>query len=178
MTSDTLLQKLKSGDEAAYRDIFIEYYPLLLSFAFKIIRNEDHAKDAVQNVFVKLFSSREHINVQEDLRAYLFTAVRNECLNLIKKETRMQQHHEEIQRGVNESFFVDAIEEAEHENRIFKAISELPTQCRKIFTMSRLEEKKNHEIAAELGISVRTVETQISNALKTLRKALLQLLFF
>jgi RNA polymerase sigma-70 factor (family 1) len=165
-----LLEKLKAGDENAYRTVFVEYYPLLLAFAFKIIRNEAQAKDAVQNVFLKMFASREGVHVQLNLRSYLLTAIRNECLNLIRKESRLQEHHNDVVRDQDEFFFNDAIEQAENESQIYKAIKSLPEQCQRIFIMSRLDDKRNSEIADELGISIRTVETQISNALKALRK--------
>lgn len=174
----TLLQRLKNGDIAAYHTVFIEHYPLLLAFAYKITRDEDLAKDVIQNVFTRLFASRENITVEENLRGYLLGAVRNECLNLIKKENRLREHQQELAATIDDRSFSDALEQAESENRIYKAIRELPPQCQKIFTMSRLEERKNQEIAEELGISIRTVETQISNALKALRKTLLSLLFF
>jgi RNA polymerase sigma-70 factor (ECF subfamily) len=174
----SLIHQLKNGDVDAYRTVFIEHYPPLLNFAHKIIRDEDLAKDVVQNVFIKMFASRDNLTVLRDLKSYLFAAVRNECLNLIRKETRVREHHHEFAINADDKVFSDAIEEVESEHRIYKAIRELPPQTRRIFTMSRLDDKKNQEIATELGISIRTVETQISNALKALRKSLLQFLFF
>lgn len=178
MEQGDLLQQLKDGDLIAYRSVFNEYYPLLLNFAHKLTRDEALAKDAVQNIFTKMFASRESIVVKQDIRSYLLGAVRNECLNIIKKESRAHEHYQELASNTDDRFISDAIEQAESENRIYRAIRELPPQCQKIFTMSRLDEKKNQEIASELGISIRTVETQISNALKALRKSLLQILFF
>lgn len=165
-----------TGDENAWRDVFQKHYPTLVAFANKILRDEDASRDAVQNVFVKLFSQRETIDIRESLSAYLYGAVRNECLTHLKRETRIQSHHSDIAGRQTEAFFRDAIEETERESRIFRAIENLPPQCRKIFVMSRLEERKNADIAGSLGISIRTVETQISNALKALRKALLTII--
>jgi RNA polymerase sigma-70 factor (family 1) len=177
MNEGELLQGLRSGDESAYRSVFLEYYSLLLAFAFKVVRDEENAKDVVQTIFTRMYASRESISIQQDLRSYLLAAVRNECLNSIKKEKRLRENHKEFTFDASDSFFSNAIEEAENENRIYKAIRQLPPQCQKIFTMSRIDEKKNQEIAKELNISIRTVETQISNALKVLRRTLLTILF-
>jgi len=178
MDEGELLGGLKSGDEHAYHAVFMKYYTFLLAFAFKIVRDEENAKDVIQVIFTRMYTSRESISIQQDLRSYLIMAVRNECLNFIKKEKRLRENQEEFAFNAGDKFFLNAIEEAESENRIYKAIRELPPQCQKIFTMSRIDEKKNQEIATELGISIRTVETQISNALKALRRSLLMMIFF
>lgn len=173
-SDEELLRLLHKGNEASYREIFISLCPILTTFADKFVKDESAAKDVVQNVFIKLFSgTRSDI---QNLRSYLFTAVRNESINWIEREQTFRRHEAQYSSSTGAAVdFQNAIEQAEAEERIYRAIQNLPPECRRIFLMSRFEGKKNPAIAAALGLSVRTVETQISNALKALRKTLFNL---
>jgi RNA polymerase sigma-70 factor (family 1) len=178
-SEDDLRQKLKEGDESAYREIFTRYYPGLVSFAYKILSDHHHAKDVAQNIFIRIFSRRGTITITQNIKSYLYSAVHNECLNVLKKESVTSlQYRKYSEEPLDHDSIQDAIKQTERENKIYQAIENLPPQCRRIFVMSRLEEKKNKEIADVLGISIRTVETQISNALKYLRNALLSTLLW
>jgi RNA polymerase sigma-70 factor (family 1) len=169
--TDLHFQGLKKGDDSAYRDLFNRFFPLLISAAYRILHNEDDAKDVVQNVFVNIYSRREYLQVTE-LKFYLMRAVKNECLNYLRSKNRLRMHHEAYSQSIEDISDHDLLEHAEHEERIYSAIRSLPLQCQKVFTMSRLEHRNNQEIAQELGVSIRTVETHISNALKSLRRQL------
>jgi RNA polymerase sigma-70 factor (family 1) len=158
-------------NEASYKELFLRYYPPLTAFAYRYVKDHDIAKDIVQTVFVRIFEKRNVLLIQENIRAYLYRAVSNECFNHNKKEATRHLHNEAYIRDLHESP-ESTIEQAEEEYRIYQAIKSLPTQCQKIFVMSRLKNRKNQEIAEELSLSIRTVETHISNALRTLRKAL------
>jgi RNA polymerase sigma-70 factor (ECF subfamily) len=173
-SDEELLELLRQKNEAGYREIFVSLYPMLTAFAYKFVKDESVAKDAVQNVFIKLFS--EDRNDIQNLRSYLFTAVRNESINWIKKEQTLRRHEGQFFSDTVEMIdFQTAIEETEAEERIYRAIQNLPPECRRIFMMSRFEGMKNPTIAADLGLSVRTVETQVSKALRILRKSLFNL---
>ncbi len=165
---ERLLHGLKLGDESAYRQLFSEYYELLISYAWKFVRSEDIAREVVQQVFINLFDYRESLEIKSSLKAYLIRSVYNQCLKEVK-------HDQRFIGVVNDKHFVegDLLEEAETEALIWKAIDGLPEGCRKIFILNRFEGKKNQEIADTLQISKRTVETQISKALKILREQLL-----
>jgi RNA polymerase sigma-70 factor (family 1) len=165
-----------SWNEASFKEMFLRYYPPLTAFAFRYVKDQDIAKDIVQGVFVRMFEKREALIIHESIKAYIYRAVLNECLNYHKKETTRQLHYEAYVREQHQSL-ESAIEQTEEEFRIYQAIKTLPTQCQKIFVMSRLENRKNSEIAEQLSLSIRTVETQISNALRILRKALSMFFF-
>ena len=156
----------------------MEYYPQLTVFAKKYVEDLDTARDIVQDMFVWLYESRDSIKSIKLLKPYLFQSIKNRCLNYLKTK-KIHQKHEAviltIQSNV-ESDIESKMVEVELEEKIFQVVSGLPEKCQLIFRMSRMEGKKNSEIANDLNISIRTVETQISKALKILRKNLIHYL--
>lgn len=168
-----LLAALKRGDERAYRHLFDAYYRKLVAFANRMLTDMDLSRGVVQDVFVMLFDRREEITIHTSLNAHLHQTVRNRCLNLIKRDKMKKEHHQRIFDAGDEietpSLNIE-IEELEAVIRV--TVDELPDQCRRIFRMSRNEGLTNQEIAETLNISKRTVETQISKALKKLREEL------
>jgi RNA polymerase sigma-70 factor (family 1) len=165
-------------NEAAIRDLFLTHYRPLTAFAFKFVRDVDEAKDVVQSVFIRLLLKSDPADILMNSKAYLFKAVANECLNAIKKAKTRSLHEGAYVEEISSTALVEAIEESEQELKIFNEINNLPPKCREVFVMSRLEERKNNEIADLLNISVRTVETHISNALRTLRTSLRSWILF
>lgn len=171
---DDLLSRIKEGNEQAYKTLFDIYYSQLSMFARKYIGDTDIAREIVQEVFVKIYENRKKILINVSIKSYLYQSVKNACLNYLKKEKVHNEHHQQIlyQNKDQEVLYQDFIETSELEVKIFDAINELPERCREVFTLNRIEGKRNKEIAQELKISIRTVETQISNALKHLRTKL------
>ncbi|GAF05641.1 RNA polymerase sigma-70 factor [Saccharicrinis fermentans] len=174
MEEKELLQRLSLGDESAFQEIFMRYYQQLVVFANKMVYDLDQSRDLVQEVIVHFYEKRDHIEIHTSLKAHLYQSVRNRCLNYLKREQTIRNHHSRIfeERKESHQEFLDLMEEAELENKIFNIIHALPKQCQKIFEMSRFDGKSNADIAEELSISKRTVETQISNALKKIRAKL------
>lgn len=140
----------------------------------------DIAQDITQDVFVMLYERKETLEIQTSIKGFLYTAVRNRCLDHLKSVKIHDRHHEEIQRSTQQmtSQEDDTIERIALQQKIHNEISKLPVRNQKIFKLSRLEGKTNQEIAEILQISKRTVETHISNALKKLRSVLTVLIFF
>lgn len=171
MNEKDLLYKLSQGDEKAFEEIFSKYYQQLVVFATKFVYDIDLSRDLVQEVIVNFYEKHRVIEIHTSLKAHLYQSVRNRCLNYIKREQVIRTHHSSIysDKKDDEQIFYDKMEETELENRIFQVIKSLPKQCQRIFEMSRFEGKSNSDIAEELSISKRTVETQISNALKKIR---------
>ncbi len=165
------VQKIKSGDEFAYKRLFDEYYVPLCIFAKRFTNDLDASKDIVQDLFVKLYHDRDHLDVKTSLKSYLYQAVKNRCLNYVKHEQIHATHISNIQLKISREShnWSEEILETELQARIYDIISKLPSQCQRIFKMSRLDGLKNQQIADDLNLSIRTVETQISKALKTLR---------
>lgn len=172
---EQLLQGIAAGDESAFRRLFDAYYQLLVTFAFRFLNDLDSSRNVVQDVFVGLYDKRESIIIHTSLKAHLYQSVRNRAFNVLKREKMQREHHHRIFEEQSEG---DAYEEIsgveEMQSRIAKVVEDLPPQCGKIFRMSRQDGIPNGEIADHLSISKRTVETQISKALKRIREDLLK----
>ena len=171
-TDLSLFNLIKAGDLSAFEKLFNTHYPVLCVYAKKIVGDIDEARDIVQGVFVKVYERRDTLEINTSIKAYLYRSVYHACLNHLKHIKTHNHHHESLKYYLPLSEDHDAMIKAELEERIWEIIQNLPEQCRRIFEMNRFEGKKNREIAEILGISVRTVETQISKALKVLRKNL------
>ena len=137
----------------------------------------DTAKDIVHNVFVNLWEKRDQLDASTSFKSYLFTAVHNRSLNYIRDQKKFDKNEfvPETNEAINYES-ADSLETTELQKKINNAIDSLPEKCREIFLLNRFEELKYQEIADKLNISIKTVETQMSKALKTLREKLGQYL--
>ena len=168
-----LYNRLKSGEESAFRQLFDMYYRRLVAFANNMLADVDLSRGVVQDVFVMLYEKRNELNIHTSLKSHLFQSVRNRCLNIIKHDKIKRIHHQKIYESgseVEQPF--ESLEYNELEELVTRIIEELPAECKKIFKMSRYEGVSNQQIAEELNLSKRTVETQISKALKRMREEL------
>jgi len=171
---ENLFLDIQKGDEKAFEVIFRLHYAGLCGYARKFVADADEAEEIVQEVFAAFWARKERIEITASLKSYLFRAVRNASLNLIKHQkvkgayfavnNALRQEEEQMEN--------DTLVSLELQKRIEESIGQLPPERQKIFLMSRMEDMKYKEIAEELGISVKTVETQMGKALKTLREAL------
>lgn len=151
--------------------LYKQHYTRLVGFAYQYVEDSDISEDIVQEVFTNIWNQVGQIEIRTNIKSYLFGAVRNASLNYLKHEKVVTSHAKEnmsYEAGDQKDF----LEIEELEERLEMALAQLPDKRRKIFEMSKLEGKKYHEIAAELDISVKTVETQMSRALKALRDVL------
>jgi len=153
-----------------YEQLFREYFTSLTYFSQKYVGDLDTAKEIVHNVFIKVWEKRECFDFDKSSKSYLFTSVYNRSLNYLRDQKKFASEEEALHsdEGINN----DHLEAAELESKIWKVINSLPEKCKEIFIANRFEEKKYAEIAEEKGISVKTVETQMSKALKVLREHL------
>lgn len=167
-----LQQRLSRGDETAFQETFEIYFKVLVLFATKFSLDKETAEDLVQDVFVRLYEQKDRLQFHSSLKAFLYQSVRNRCIDLIRSTKTREKHHVEIKAGTDVEGLnsEDLMLQSELEEKIYHSIKQLPDQCQLIFKMNRFEGKKNQEIADELNISKRTVETQISKALKILRE--------
>ena len=170
-----LAVRFNNGDMGAFREIYRKYSPVMQAFAAKFT-NRTTAEDLVQDVFMRIWVNRETSPINESLQAYLFRAVRNRCINYLEhlKIKANYEAREMIELQIREAAFFQSPEQLfirqEQLDRIYQEIEKLPEKSREIFKMTYFEDKKAAEIAKELCLSVRTVETHIYKALKTLRK--------
>ena len=168
-----MIKGIRAGKESSFKELFDQYYRPLSIFATKYLNDLETSREVVQDLFVHLYENRRSLIISTSLRSYLYQSVRNRCLNYLKQKQTTRIHLEHLALSAEPTEDLEArIIETELENRIFHIISELPDRCREIFSLSRVQGIKNSEIASQLNISIRTVETQISNALKALREKL------
>ena len=171
VVKDKLLEKVCCGDERAYQGLFRMYYADLVAFAYSLLKDLGKAEDVVQEFFVNFWCEKKYKNVHSSLDSYLFRAVKNACLNHIRDERYRVRKLEEVWKNREEEE-TGKEEETEEKEAVYKAIAELPEQCRRIFMMCCVEGKKYQEAADALNISVNTVRTQMGRAFKTLREKL------
>lgn len=163
-----------NGNENSFEMLFKLHYEPLCRYAYSFLRSEAEAEDTVQQVFVSLWEKREQIEVQSSFKNYLFRMVRNSCLNKLKHEKVKTEYasFSAFNASVFEKNAAALATSNELQSMIDKAIESLPEQCRLIFKMSRFENLKYAEIAAQLNISEKTVENQMGKALRVMREHL------
>jgi len=179
-----LVAKLASGDREAYSYLYSEYFAKLGAYAMRFVPDQEEAQEIVQSVIVKLWENRNSLESVSNLQAYLYRMVHNACVNKCEKQRvrndyKLSAMHELQTIALEDD---DPIDDG-HLNLLLQEIEKLPEQCRNVFKMKHLQGMKYKEIAGELGIGERTVETHLKRAMQALQKrlsalALVVLLFF
>jgi RNA polymerase sigma-70 factor (ECF subfamily) len=159
---------LHESSEQSFRIAFDTYYEKLCRYAYTIVRDMDEAQDIVQNVFVKIWERKETVVMTVVVKSYLYKAVHNHCMNHLEARAVRQKYQDKEAIDLLSVQQPDVFPQELEEN-IKAVINTLPQQCRLIFMMSRYQDMKYAEIAAKLGISVNTIENQISKALRILK---------
>jgi RNA polymerase sigma-70 factor (ECF subfamily) len=163
-----LQQHVKEGSNQAFEVIFDRYWKRLFAYAFKIYNDEKIAEDIVQEIFISLWEKSNEANIL-NLEAYLIKSVKYKIANHIR-DLKFTPVLIEILHNMPNTFKTEKdLEYKEFEKDIFDEIKKLPPKCQEVFMLSRFEDYSSAEIAEQLGISVRTVEKHISNALKHLK---------
>lgn len=175
-SDNDLLSLFKEGNRSAFKLIYERYWQLLYVSACKILKDEDEAKDIVQEVFISLLHKRADLEINISLSSYLYTAVRYKVLDVISRRKVRQDHLESLSQYISTgSLSTDrAMIEKEINAEIEKEIQNLPEKMKEVFELSRKEELSHKEIANILNISDKTVKKQISNALKLLKYKLIK----
>lgn len=170
LNDQEILTLLKSNGQKAMELIYNEYYNYLCHATYKILGDSNSTEDIVQDVLMEIWKKKEQLQVNISLKAYLRRACINKALNSLRGK-KMQFENED---SIKETFIDtddshDKVELTELSDVINHTIEGLPEKCRIIFSMSRFEQMSYMEIAETLEISTKTVENQISKALKILR---------
>lgn len=166
---------VNQNDYKAFEQIFHFLYNSLCNYSLKYVKDNTIAEEVVSDVFFKIWKNRAKINVISSFQHYIFRAVKNQCLDYLKSKKNQNISIDEVGFYIYDTFAESPEEELqtqELDDKIEQAIASLPKQCRLIFSMSREDGLKYREIAEKLGISIKTVETQIGRALKALRNYL------
>jgi RNA polymerase sigma-70 factor, ECF subfamily len=174
MSNDNeLFLQIRQGNKKSFESLFREYYAPLCAFSRKYVKDPDECEEIVQSFFLKLWDKRQELEINISVKNYLFSSVRNRCLNYIKHEKIKQEYTAEILSNTetrNDS--TNFLMEVDLVEKIDQSIAALPERRREIFVLSREHGLKYREIAEKMGISIKTVETQMGQALKELRENL------
>ncbi len=172
-TSDKqLLTLLQQGDQKAFIVIYERHHKPLYVLAYKYLKNKDLAKDAVQQIFLKLWEYHTALTINISLRNYLYTMLKNHVLNEIRNHTTViEKHYQILQESVEyEEELLAKLEEHEMFDQLYTAIERLPEQKRMICLYKIRENLSNQEISDKMQISIPTVKTHYTQAIKILRQ--------
>ncbi|MCG8374008.1 MAG: RNA polymerase sigma-70 factor [Balneolales bacterium] len=161
----TYAKEIKAGNRLAFSSFFRENYNRYMAFALRYLDSKADATDILQDVFVKLWEKREDLDVTKSLDSYLYTSIRNRCLNFIRDHSNK---YSTIEDDIVDENSVSALEE-DSEQLIHSLIQNLPDRQKEAFQLSRFDGLQHDEIAEIMDVSARTVNNHIVAALKTLR---------
>jgi len=169
-----LVSEFQSGNINAFDFIFNRFYNALCFFSSRILQDKVAAEDVVQDVFVKLWQKNTDFDSVESIKSFLYTSVRNACLNSLEKARVKLKHDNYVAahpQKPNDTILEHMIQ-AEVLRQVFSVVDTLPEQCRKVIRMTYEEGKRPKEIADELGVTVSTVNNQKMRGLSLLRNRL------
>jgi RNA polymerase sigma-70 factor (ECF subfamily) len=158
-------------NELTLETLFRDHFTGLCQFAVGYVKDDEAAKEIVQDAFVNLWEKRHTIDLSKPVKSYLSTTVRNKCLNYLRDHKKFSSDLLALENLSHEVIYdqPDKLVESDLRHQISRAIEDLPEKCREIFQLSRYQHMKYQQIADELQISVKTVETQMSKALQHMR---------
>lgn len=169
------ITSLKKGDKKAFEEIYNEFFGVHYHLCLQYIHNEKAAEEIVQDTFLKLWEIRNTLNDQINIRSFLYTITKNNCLNYLRNQ-KISMKHIENMKYMEMQFNYEALEKLgnyiqfeELRSKIEEAIAQLPAELVETFQLSRFEELSYKEIAEKQNISIKTVEARISKALRILR---------
>lgn len=171
-----IVKKMIEGDLDSFKYFFDRYYSDLCNFVHVYLHNQVLAEEIVQDIFVFFWENREKLKINTSVKAFLFSASKFKSLNLLRDNKTKRRiveiigKTEPFQTTEEDSSYIDT---DEFKKILDLAIDQLAPKCREIFLLSKRKDLTNNEIAAQLGISVKTVENQMTIALKKLREYLL-----
>ena len=167
-----ILTKIKEGDIKAFEEIFRRYYSPLCWYATGITGEMEAAEEIVEELFYVFWKDREHLQIFQSIKSYLYRATRNEALQYCQHREVRERYREYVLADNVSEQVSDPHRQLEYEELqevIRHTLDKLPGRRLRIFEMHRMEGKKYAEIASSLSLSVKTVEAEMTKALRTLR---------
>jgi len=169
-----LVAAIKDRDQLAFAQVYDRYLPLLLRHAVDMLRDEEQARDVVQDIFQMLWEKAGELEIHTSLSSFLYASTRFRILKQIRHSKVAEAYaatlQQEMESGIASTD--EQLEEKELRKKIEEGISRLPAKMREVFELSRMQELSHKEIAKQLNLSDHTVKRQVSNALKIMRESL------
>lgn len=166
------MKELRKGQRSTFNTLFQLHYASLVNFAFTFLQDRQESEDVVQNIFVHLWENAKGIDENQSIKAYLFKAVRNRCLNKLRNKHIRDRHNLLYLEALISQYTVDAEIDTLIEKELKKALKKLPPQVKEIIEQKYLHNKKIREIAEDIGVSNNTVKTQLQRGKAKLKQAL------
>lgn len=162
---------LSADKYSSFQTLFSEQYSSLCNYANGFVNDLNDAEDVVQEVFIKIWQNRQDLIGTDQVRFYLFTATRNNCISLLRKRKHPAMGGDDIEKlaHIADEGPRQAIPPEDIHALVGRALGQLPPQCQLIFKMSRFNKLTYAQIAEELNLSVKTIENQMGKALRILR---------
>ncbi len=158
-------------DKTIYQKLFHDYYVPLCNLAYRYLYSEEESEDIVQEVFANFWQKRKELNVNTSLKNYLYSSVKNKCIEKIRRKKIEERYiSEQMMKESDSAEDEDDFEKLLLINKVNKSIDKLPKKCKQVFTMAKIEGLTYNEISEELGISVKTVEGQMRRAFILIRE--------
>ncbi|MDO5979021.1 RNA polymerase sigma factor [Flavivirga spongiicola] len=171
MDYNELVPKIKQGDKKAFKIIFEAFYDSLVAYVTTFTNDQQEAKDIVQNCLIILWEKRSHLKDDSLIKNYLFKIAYHQYINHYKKKQYQDKVLDEIkQKTLND--YINAPDDGKNNtvNRLLHLIEGLPPKCKQVLLLNKKEGKKYKEIAELLGVSIKTVESQMRIAYQKIRK--------
>jgi RNA polymerase sigma-70 factor (family 1) len=171
LSESDLIDLLKSGDQAAFAEIYNRYWRLLVDAAYQRLKSLEAAEEAVQDVFVNFYIRRSTINLNSSLEAYLKTALKFKVYNLYRSQAVRYNYLSSLigENYVDSASPDKALESKELKTQILSVMEKMPDKCKEVFLLSRFEHLSHQEIAERMNISVSTVKKHITKAKSIIR---------
>ncbi len=179
--NQSYFDSFKNGDQKAFAYFYEYYFNAIKNFCLSFVYDLDEAENITQEAFIYLWNNRSQVTSVNGIPSFLYTLAKSKCLNSIRHQKvkdkytnhLLNEKERTLDFEILHSLSFDVLEIKELEKKIDNVINQLPAATRDVFIKKRIENKKNSEIAAELNISVKTVEAHMTKALKLLRQSLL-----
>lgn len=180
LNESDLIMALHSDSQDAFTHIYNMYVEILYTIAYKYLKDQDMAKDATQQIFLKLWELRHSISIEISIKNYLFTMTRNHILNEIRNNTSAMGKNYQIAQETSEfeEDITSRMEEDEVSKELYSCISSLPEQKRLVCLYKIRDGLSNQEIADKIGITIPTVKSHYTQAIKMLRNKMKHLFIF
>lgn len=172
LIDNQLIDRLKHDDDIALSIIYKKYWQMLYVSAYNILKDQQACEDIIQELFIKLWHNRHLVEINVSLKAYLYASIRYEVYRQIRSGTVRSDIYDNLQKRIQTPDTYYNIEYKELIDQINLVVNKLPEKCREVYKLSREEQLSHKQIAERLNISPKTVENQITKALRYLRTSL------
>lgn len=168
-----VLINIKQGDKFAFKLLYETFSPLIFDLSYKILKDREAAEEIVQDCFLRVWINREQIDLEKNIWAFIYLSAKRLCFNRLRDFRIANRYLNQIDfEPIND--IEQKIDVKDLERRLQRSINNLPEQQKKALNLSRVAGYSHNQIAQEMGISPNTVKNHISQALKSLRKSLVQ----